>query len=70
MAAVIVGGGNGEEKPSKHGEEFNNFLKFITTTLQAVRRSVLQVDEARPNRLEELPGTFEREQCRYSSRYA
>ena len=63
MATATVGGGNGEEKPSKHGEEFNSVLKFITTTLQAVRRSVLQVGEGRPNRLQELPGTFEREQC-------
>jgi len=70
MGEASAGGGAGgatekafevEEKRTMHGEEFDNFMKFLTLTMQAVRRSVLKAAELQPMRLQDLPNIFERQ---------
>ncbi|CAJ1337138.1 unnamed protein product [Effrenium voratum] len=49
-----------ETKDNESGnEDYNNFVKFLTTTMQAARRTILR--SGRPQMsLKELPGNFER----------
>ena len=50
-----------DEGHSTQGEQFDNFRKFITVTMQAVRRCVNQAADGgnTPLRVQDLPGKFE-----------
>lgn len=66
LEAILASGPGGPplrdpgEEISPHGEHFDNFVRFMTTTMQAVKRVVQKVAEKQPMKLTEIPGSFER----------
>jgi len=56
-ATSLLAGAN-VSQASEHGTEFDNFRKFVSTTMQAVRRTVSKA-EGQTMGLKELPSAFE-----------
>jgi len=48
------------EETSKHGKQYDNFLMFLTLTMQAVRRALLKVPPGQAMRVQDLPANVER----------